>query len=74
MLAQGVSPGKRSPLPVPTLSVHPLPVRGERAGVRGRLDQPTARAVGHLIPPVCRRAHFFIELLTQDTGLELHLN
>ena len=65
IVAQGASPGARSPHPA---FGTPLPLGRERGRGRGRVRIPTADAVGYILSPA-PRAELFNELLTQDTSL-----
>ena len=68
IVAQGASPGGRSPHPA---FGTPLPRGRERGRGRGRVRVPTAdEAVGYILSPA-ERPDFFNELLTQDTSLAL---
>jgi hypothetical protein len=65
IVAQGASPGGRSPHPA---FGTPLPRGRERGRGRGRVRIPTADAVGYPLSPRQVGADFINELLTHDTS------
>ena len=68
VVAQGGSPGGRSPHPVRQLTDTPLPRGRERGRGRGRACRPTADAVGYPLSPRQVGADFVNELLIVDTS------
>ena len=71
IVAQGASPGGRSPHSVPQSGIPPLPRGRERGQGRGRVLLPTADAVGYPLSPRQVGADFINELLTQHTSFSL---